>query len=428
MQKCVSRYLTVAVVLVTLCSNHPARAVTTTASTEPDIPAGDMCGPVQNRDVYALIASPGDSTFSVDSSRTEAGKLTCAWSALKAGTQEGSAADATLTLDLYHFANAARARAELRGFNVAPHAPHARTDDPDDEVIQLSPDMMAARHGENVAVARASVPQSISRRSSWNSQFEALTLTGAKAQLLAPPEPPGAASAAASPAAVPDAWRPPERRLPANSAMFVPVVHVIWLLTRWSFELVPVAILSSILICFIAVRLRRLALIWLVPLIVGYAFLNLAFGKSWGVALIDRFGIQAPATITGRFPTNDIYNNQNVVGYHVLIRSLDGAVVETTFRTDDFNVYPSRNATRYPASGDVFTVRYLHGYPDDFVIVSNDGSPWSNRLRCEALAVSAGQADQKVQFAPENPSFQQAAQAAHAALQSAGCQVDDDSN
>ncbi|MFP6561847.1 hypothetical protein WJ542_26600 [Paraburkholderia sp. B3] len=428
MQKGVSRYLAAAIISATLCLALAGPATAAKVSPEPVIPAGDLCGHVQSRDVYALIASPGDGIFSVDSSNVEAGKLTCVWSALKAGASDGSAPDAALTLDLYHFASVARARTELRGFGIAAHAPHAQTGNADDEVIQLSPGAMAARHGLEIAVARATVPQSLVRDPDWNARFEALTLAGAGARLLAPPEPPGAVASTPSPAIAANAWRPPERHLPANSAIFVPVVHVMWQLTHWRFEFVPVAIVVSILIGVVAIRLRRLAILWLVPLIFGYAILNVIFGPDWGVALIYRFGNQAPATVTGTFPTNDIYNDQAVVGYHVLIRPADGAVVEGSFRSDDFNVYPPHNATRYPDSGDVFSVRYLRGYPADFVIVSDDGSPWSNRLRCEALAVAADQADQKAGFAPDNPPFRQAAQAAHAALQSAGCQVDDSTN
>lgn len=92
------------------------------------------------------------------------------------------------------------------------------------------------------------------------------------------------------------------------------------------------------------------------------------------------------------------------------------------------NVYPPKNATRYPERGDVFTVRYLRSHLDDFVIVNNDGSPWNTRLRCEGLAVAAALADQKASFAPENPPFQQAVQAAHAALQSAGCGEEESGN
>lgn len=432
MQQTIGRYLAgavTAVTSVTLCAALLVLLPSTAAaaSTEPDIPAGDLCGHVHSRDVYALIASPGDGTFSVDSTQQEAGKLTCVWSAQQTGAADGAASGATLTLDLYHFADAARARTQLRGFGVTPHAPQTHTDNADDEVILLSPGTMAARHGVEVAIARVVVPPSVAHRPDWNSQFEALTLAGAGAgvRMPTPPAPSANASAAPSPIAAPDAWHPPAHVAPANRARFVPIVHVMWQLAHRRFEFVAAAMLSSLLIAAIAIGLRRFSILLLIPVIVGYAFLNLAFGVDWGVALIHRFGNQAPATATGRFTTNDVYNNQDVAGYHVLIRAADGNVFETTFRTDDFNVYPSRNTTRYPNVGDVFTVRYLPGHPDDFVIVRDDGSPWSNRLRCEALAVSVGQADQKANFAPENQRFEQASRDARAAFQSAGCQADD---
>ena len=424
MRKSVSRCLTVAIFSATLASPFLLRAPMAMASAEPDVPAGDMCGHVPNRVARALISSPDDGTFSVDSVQTEPGKLTCVWSALKTGTAGSATPDATLTLDLYHFASVARARTQLRGFGVAPHPPQrVKTGSADDEVITLSPGMKAARHGVEIAVARARVPQSILHLPGWDARFEAVTLAGSGAQLLAPPEPAKAMPNAPPPGAASGAWHPPAHSIPASSAMLVPIVHMMWRLTHWRFEFVAVAMVASLLIGAAAISLRRLAILWLVAVIVGYAFVNLIAGPDLVVGLIYRFGDQAEATVTGTFPTNDIYNNQNVVGYHVLIRPSHGAVIETSFRSDDFNVYPPRNATSYPDSGDIFTVRYLRGHPDDFVIVRGDGSPWSNRLRCEDLAVKAEQADQKAGFAPEDPAFRQAVKAAHAALQSAGCQA-----
>ena len=105
MRKSFSRYLIAVVVSAMLLSNLLAPGITVAAPTEPDVPTGDMCGHVQNRAVRALIASPDDGTFSVESTETEPGKLTCIWSALRTSAPGDSAPDATLTLDLYHFAS-----------------------------------------------------------------------------------------------------------------------------------------------------------------------------------------------------------------------------------------------------------------------------------------------------------------------------------
>jgi hypothetical protein len=272
------------------------------------------------------------------------------------------------------------------------------------------------------------VPQSISGRPDWAAQFEALTLAGSGAQLPASPLPSGTASAAPSPPAAPEAWHPPQRVLPAGSAIFIPVVHAMWRLTHWRFEFVAVAMVFSLVLGGVSAGLRRFIILWLVPIVVGYAFVNLIDGPDLVVGLIYRFGTPAPATVTGTFPTNDVYNNQDVVGFNVLIDLAGGSVAETSFRNDDFNVYPPRNETRYPDQGDIFTVRYLSGHPDDFIIVRGDGSPWANRLHCEDLETRAGEADQKARFAPNDKAFRKAAQTARAALQSAACGNSDGSD
>lgn len=71
-------------------------------------------------------------------------------------------------------------------------------------------------------------------------------------------------------------------------------------------------------------------------------------------------------------------NDHNVRGYDGLIKKLDGTVVQAGFEDDDFNVYPSHNETIYPGGGDQFNVRYLEHFPQDFVILSEHGSPWAH--------------------------------------------------
>lgn len=414
-------------------------------------PAADMCGHVQNRAALDLIALPGNGTFSVTSLRNGRDGLTCVWKAWKTGAPEGSDPDATLMIQLYHFASVADARRKLTDYVIPPHAPQlVPTHDPDDEVIHVMPSMQVARHGVEVAVAMAHAPRSVWSHPDWNAKFEALTLIGSGAWLTGTPKPPPVTNAAAQPAtqaeppapaaAQPDttpraplaiashAWQQPEHPLPRDSAAFLTLVRLMWLAAHHGFDLVPASILASILIGFISYGLRSSLILCLVPVVFGAAILNLVMGADWADGLIYRHGIPAQATITGSFPTNTIYNNQDVVGFDVLIRPAHGSVMETSFRTDDFNVYPPRNRTRYPDTGDVFTVRYLPGHPDAFVIIRNDDSPWAIRLRCEGLAVEADQADHKLNFAPANMDFRRAAQAAQAALQASGCQVDDISN
>lgn len=79
-RKSVSRYLAAGVVSAIVFTNLLPPVAAATASTEPDVSAGDMCGHVQNRAVRALIGSPEDGTFSIEATQDEPGKLTCVWS------------------------------------------------------------------------------------------------------------------------------------------------------------------------------------------------------------------------------------------------------------------------------------------------------------------------------------------------------------
>jgi hypothetical protein len=93
-------------------------------------------------------------------------------------------------------------------------------------------------------------------------------------------------------------------------------------------------------------------------------------------------GEKGTATITGSYPTGDVYNNRRIYGFNVVIKTAGEGIIQTHFTEEDFNVYPSSNVVDYPSTNDVFTVRYLPSYPKDFVIVSDDDSPWANKLRC----------------------------------------------
>lgn len=431
MPKSVNRYLGAAIVSATLLSNLLPPVTAATASTESDIPAGDMCGHVQNRAVRALIVSPEDGSFSVDTIREEPGKLTCVWSSLKVGAPDGSAPDATVTLDLYHFASVARARIQLRGFGIAPHRPQlVQTDDADDEVIQLSPHMKAARHGAEIAVAQATVPQSISSRPDWNARFEALTLTGSGAQVLALPKPPGMASQAGGASSVVPQWMPPPHAAPAGSRFYDPVLAVIATAAKMPnpFFIFPCLLIGSLLLAFLlpgkGMVPGRGRVGWRIALVVfgiGIGVFNLAYGYDVATMLIYHYGATGTAVVTGSYQTNVVYNNHDVQGFNILIRTENGKVIEAHFETDDFNVYPPRNSTTYPDVGDVFTVRYLPRAPQTFVIVADDDSPWVQGLRCHDLNQAVSDASEKTDFAPDNASYRAAYAQAVAAAQQAGC-------
>lgn len=172
--------------------------------------------------------------------------------------------------------------------------------------------------------------------------------------------------------------------------------HIIYFLAASKFLALSIAFLSLPATIALAVWKGRFAIFFAaIPVL---AFLNAFFGTDIAAYVMHDFGEKGTATITGNYDTSTVYNNHNVAGYHVLLKTADGRVVETSFEDDDFNIYPPKNSVIYPGVGDHFSVYYLRGFPKDFVIVDNDDSPWANALRCRRLNKDMQEANAKYEF------------------------------
>ncbi|HVX75648.1 MAG TPA: hypothetical protein VHB49_05950 [Bradyrhizobium sp.] len=179
--------------------------------------------------------------------------------------------------------------------------------------------------------------------------------------------------------------------------------HVIYFLATSKFLTLFIAFLALPVVIGLSVWKGRLAKYYaVIPVL---AFLNLFFGTDVAAYAMHSFGEKGSATITGSYDTSTVYNNHNVVGYHVLLKTADGKVVETSFEDDDFNIYPPKNSVVYPGIGDHFTVYYLRWFPKDFVIVDNDDSPWATGLRCGRLRNDVQEANAKYEFDRGNAGY-----------------------
>ena len=105
-----------------------------------------------------------------------------------------------------------------------------------------------------------------------------------------------------------------------------------------------------------------------------------------------------------------------------LIATADRRVVTGEFRTDDFDVRGLGDLSIYPATGDVFTVRYLPHHPQDFMIRNDDQSPWARKLACSRLGTWKADALRQASAAPGDASFGREAARAMSTEQAAGCQ------
>ncbi len=260
---------------------------------------------------------------------------------------------------------------------------------------------------------------------SWTYRVQRTALEAAGATIVARADlPPDPVVAGPIPPPPPVVWQPLMRGAPAGNALIDPLLHASTWLARWRFLALPVAIVLPLL-------LRGLGLfrfVWPIPLFILLGVANLLFGTELNSLLIYRFGAAGRATITGSYATSTQYNNHNVRGHNVLIRTADGQVVETSFEDDDFNIYPPHNRVTYPGQGDEFSVRYVQTWPKDFIIVADDDSPWAHGLRCAQLRRDVAEAGDKRGFAPDSADYRKAYTAAVAAARAGGCEVrsDDD--
>ena len=135
----------------------------------------------------------------------------------------------------------------------------------------------------------------------------------------------------------------------------------------------------------------------LIVCVIG-SVVNVLIGSYTATVVVYNVGEKGTAKITGSHRTGSRYNHRDVRGYNVLIRTSENAVVESYFEDDYFNVYPPSNQVWYPPAGVVFTVHYLRSFPGDFVIISNDDSPWASSLRCMKLIRKLNEAKAKYYF------------------------------
>jgi hypothetical protein len=227
----------------------------------------------------------------------------------------------------------------------------------------------------------------------------------------------------------PAAWTPPPHAALANAGLIEPILHILAILARIRFFVLPVFIGLPILISVRSSRAKSGGAKstigwWVIPTGVGLGLINLLFGTVITTRLIYHYGVAGSAVVTATSDSGSRYNNRPILDHSVLIRTPDRQVISTSFASDDFNVYPPHNSTSYPGKGDAFTVRYLSRFPRDFVIVADDVSPWATWMQCSGLRSAVEEARQKLDFAPDQPGYRKAFDDAARAEHDGGC--DDD--
>ena len=221
-------------------------------------------------------------------------------------------------------------------------------------------------------------------------------------------------------------WTPPAHDPPTWSVILEPLAMVAAFLSHYRFFVLPVALFGGIAFSvWRGARAKaqgRTSAAWMLTVSgVALGLVSIMFGPWISSDLVYMAGRSASAVITGTYGTGSQYNSHDVLGHNVLIRTTPGHVTQTRFSSDQFNVYPSHNATTYPGQGAVFTVRYLPHFPKVFVIVANDDSPFARSLRCGALLDKLQEAQKRSDFAGGAEPYASALRRVRGESVSAGC-------
>lgn len=319
--------------------------------------------------------------------------------------------------------NAAALARQHQDWPFFPPSKLVTTSDPTDRVVANPdhPEEVEAVHGPYlISLDITDVTPEARAHPSWAYRVQRTALEAAGATLAARPDlPPDPVVAGPPPPPEPVVWQPLMRAAPASHVVMDPPLRASAFLARWRFLVLPAFIVLPILLK----ALGFVRFVWHIPVFVLFAVGNIIFGTEVNTLLIYQFGAAGRATITGSYPTSTQYNNHNVRGYNVLIRTADRQVVETSFEDDDFNVYPPRNRVTYPDQGDEFSVRYVQSWPQEFIIIADDDSPWARGLQCGRLRRDVIQAATKRDFAPDSADYRKAYADALAAARAEGCTV-----
>ena len=149
------------------------------------------------------------------------------------------------------------------------------------------------------------------------------------------------------------------------------------------------------------------------------------FGMKFTNGLIYKNGKTGKAQVINEANTGDMYNEEPVLKYTVLIKTKSGETFETSFESLDFNIYPELENVDYPSLGVTFHVKYMENNPDVFIIVSNDDSPYALQMHCSKLLLQVNTAKSKYNFDPSNQSYKKDYKDALKVYLSDGCNKKD---
>ena len=109
-----------------------------------------------------------------------------------------------------------------------------------------------------------------------------------------------------------------------------------------------------------------------------YGPVNIFTAHIFNALFLEAFGTDGTAVVTQSEETSSTLNDQNIWAYDAVMKTADGRDVVAQFDTMSVSIYPITNAILIPPEGETFAVRYIPGFPRNFVIM-RDLSPYGRR-------------------------------------------------
>lgn len=159
--------------------------------------------------------------------------------------------------------------------------------------------------------------------------------------------------------------------------------HLLYFLSAHGFMIVPLAIVLMLIVLAIWRKKHAIASRFLAVSLVVFAIVNLIWGGTWNASYVHKHGVRGEAVVTKIVPTNSYINEVQVMEYHCLLRTESGKVIAVSFENNGDIFYPQTDLWMPPAIGESFTVRYMEGHEENFIIPTDDKkSPYASKLHC----------------------------------------------
>jgi hypothetical protein len=180
---------------------------------------------------------------------------------------------------------------------------------------------------------------------------------------------------------------------------------ILYFLVQHPFSSWPVLILVGVVLARLMVLWRRQGgwYLLILPFFL-YGPVNIFTAHIFNALFLNAAGVAGTAVVTHSEETSSTLNDQNIWAYDAVLKTADGRDVVTRFTTMSASIYPIRNVILIPPEGQVFAVKYVPGFPRNFVIMS-DQSAYG---KAYVIGQDRGPVDKAAnQFAvsPGNPAF-----------------------